>query len=160
VLSAAAGFVFGVVEGVGLVLLAALLGALAGFALGRVLGREAVERMTGTRVARVDALLSRRGAMAVLGTRLIPVLPFTAINYVAGLTAVRIGDYVLGTAIGIIPGTIAYVALGAYGTSPGSWPFLAAVLALVALTAGGAAAVHRYRRAGRARRGDPGSAAE
>ena len=36
--------------------------------------------------------------------------------------------------IGIIPGTITYVALGAYGTSPGSWPFIVAVLGLVALT--------------------------
>ncbi|SEL47380.1 Uncharacterized membrane protein YdjX, TVP38/TMEM64 family, SNARE-associated domain [Blastococcus sp. DSM 46786] len=146
VFSVAAGLLFGLVEGIGIVLLAALLGALGAFALGRALGREAVERMTGSRVAHVDALLGRHGLLAVLGVRLVPVLPFTAINYAAGLTAVRLGDYVIGTALGIVPGTVAYVALGAYGTSPGSWPFVAAVLGLVALTAGGAAAVHRYRR--------------
>ncbi|MCZ2815095.1 TVP38/TMEM64 family protein [Modestobacter sp. VKM Ac-2984] len=148
VFSVAAGLLFGLGEGTGIVLLAALLGALAAFALGRALGREAVERMTGGRVARVDALLGRHGFLAVLGVRLVPVLPFTAINYAAGLTAVRLGDYVLGTAVGILPGTVAHVALGAYGTSPGSWPFVAAVLGLVALTAGGAAAVHRHRRKG------------
>jgi uncharacterized membrane protein YdjX (TVP38/TMEM64 family) len=146
VLTAAAGLLFGFVEGIAIVLLAALLGALAAFALGRALGRDAVERITGARVARVDALLSRHGLLAVLGVRLVPVLPFTAINYAAGLTAVRIGDYLIGTALGMIPGTVAYVALGAYGTSPGSWPFVAAVLALFALTAGGVAAAHRYRR--------------
>ena len=146
VLTLVAGLLFGLVEGTVLALLGALLGAVAAFGLGRVLGRDAVERITGRRVARVDAVLSRHGFLAVLGVRLVPVLPFTAINYAAGLTAVRNRDYLIGTALGIIPGTIAYASLGAYGTSPGSWPFAVAVLALVALTVGGAAAAHRYRR--------------
>lgn len=146
VLSAAAGLLFGLVVGVVVVLLAALLGAVAAFALGRALGRDAVERITGTRMTRVDALLSRHGLLVVLGVRLVPVLPFTAINYGAGLAAVRFRDYLGGTALGIVPGTVAFVALGAYGTSPGSWPFVVAVLGLVALTAGGAAATRRHRR--------------
>lgn len=146
VLTAAAGLLFGLLAGVLIVLLGALLGAVVAFALGRALGRGAVERITGTRVARVDALLSRHGLLAVLGVRLVPVLPFTAINYGAGLTAVRFRDHLLGTALGIVPGTIAFVALGAHGTSPGSWPFVVAVLGLVALTAGGAAAARRHRR--------------
>lgn len=120
VLTAAAGLLFGLLAGVLIVLLGALLGAVVAFALGRALGRGAVERITGTRVARVDALLSRHGLLAVLGVRLVPVLPFTAINYGAGLTAVRFRDHLLGTALGIVPGTIAFVALGAHGTSPGS----------------------------------------
>jgi uncharacterized membrane protein YdjX (TVP38/TMEM64 family) len=92
---------------------------------------------TGTRVARVDALLARRGLVAILASRLVPVLPFTGINYAAGLTAIRLRDFVLGTAIGIVPGTVAYVALGAYGTSPTSWPFVTAVAALLVLSLGG-----------------------
>ncbi len=143
VLSAAAGLLFGLVEGVLLVWVAALSGAVIAFALGRALGRGAVERLTGARMARVDALLGRRGLAAVLGLRLVPVLPFTAVNYGAGLTAVRPRDYVIGTALGILPGTVAYVALGAYGTSPGSWPFVAAVVALVVLAAGGAVGSRR-----------------
>jgi uncharacterized membrane protein YdjX (TVP38/TMEM64 family) len=146
VLAAVAGLLFGLAVGLAVVFLAALLGALAAFALGRVLGREAVERLTGTRVARVDALLRRRGLLAVLAVRLVPVLPFTAINYAAGLTAIRTQDYIVGTALGIIPGIIAFVALGAYGTSPASWPFVLAVLGLVALTAAGVAGARRWRR--------------
>ncbi|SEL12960.1 Uncharacterized membrane protein YdjX, TVP38/TMEM64 family, SNARE-associated domain [Blastococcus sp. DSM 46786] len=149
VLTAAAGVLFGFVGAVLLVLLAALLGALAAFALGRKLGRDAVERLTGTRVARVDALLSRHGFLAVLGVRLVPALPFTAINYAAGLTAIGSRDYVVGTALGIIPGTIAFAALGAYGTAPGSWPFVVAVLVLVVLSVAGAAVVRRHRRGNR-----------
>ena len=148
VLSTLAGILFGLVAGVVIVLVAALVGAVVAFGLGRLLGRETVERITGARVARVDELLRRRGLLAVIGVRLVPVLPFTAINYAAGLSAVRIRDYVLGTALGMIPGTIAFVALGAFGTSPGSWPFVVAVVALVGLTAGGAALARRSRRRG------------
>lgn len=132
-----AGVLFGLALGVVVVMVAALIGAAAAFALSRVLGRDAVERITGGRVARVDALLHRRGMLAVIVVRLVPVLPFTAINYAAGLSAVRMRDYALGTAVGILPGTVSFVALGAYGTSPGSWPFLVSVAALVLLTAGG-----------------------
>lgn len=146
VLSAVAGLVFGLGAGIAVVLVAAVLGAVVAFALGRGLGRDAVERFTGTRVARVDALLRRRGFLAVVGVRLVPLVPFTAVNYVAGLTSVGIRDYVLGTAVGIVPGTVAYVALGVYGTEPDRWPFVTAVIVLLGLSLGGAALARRARR--------------
>ena len=146
VLSVAAGLAFGFGWALAGVYAGALLGAAAAFALGRGLGRDAVERFTGARVARLDDLLRRRGLFAVIGVRLIPVLPFTAINYGAGLTAVRRRDYALGTAVGIIPGTVAYVALGAYGLEFG-WPAWTAIGVLGALTLAGAvfAGVRRRR---------------
>lgn len=128
---------FGLAAGIAIVLVAAVLGAIVAFGLGRTLGRDAVQRFTGTRVARVDALLRRRGILAVIGLRLVPVVPFTAVNYAAGLTSVGVRDYVLGTAVGIVPGTVAYVALGVYGTEPDQWPFVAAVIVLLALSIGG-----------------------
>jgi hypothetical protein len=73
VLATVAGVLFGLALGIVVVLLGALLGALAAFALGRALGRATVERITGARVARVDALLRRRGLLAVIGVRLVPV---------------------------------------------------------------------------------------
>jgi len=94
-------------------------------------------------VARVDALLRRRGPLSVIGLRLVPVLPVTALNYAAGLTSVGLRDYVLGTAVGIVPGTVAFVALGVYGAAPVQWPFVAAVVVLVALSVGGAAVARR-----------------
>ena len=145
VLSAVAGLLFGLVAGIALVFVAAMLGALAAFWLGRVLGRGAVERFTGARVARVDALLARRGVMAVIGVRLVPVVPFTAINYTSGLTGVRLRDYTVGTAVGIVPGTVAYVTLGTYGSQPVSWPVALAATALGLLTAAGVVAARRSR---------------
>ena len=148
VLSVAAGLVFGFGDALVLVYAGALLGAAAAFGLGRALGRAAVERYTGSRVARLDELVRRRGLMAIIGVRLIPVIPFTAINYGAGLTAVRRRDYALGTALGIIPGTVAYVALGAFGLQLG-WPAWVAIGVLGALTVAGAIWAERGRRVSR-----------
>lgn len=149
VLSVAAGLVFGFGWALVLVYVGAVLGAAAAFGLGRWLGRDAVERYTGTRVARLDELVSRRGFTTVLGMRLIPIIPFTAINYGAGLTAVRRRDYALGTALGIIPGTLAYVALGAFGLEFG-WPAWVAIGVLGALMITGAIWAERRRRISRA----------
>jgi uncharacterized membrane protein YdjX (TVP38/TMEM64 family) len=145
VLSILAGLIWGFWIGMVTVYIGALLGAGAAFLLGRWLGRAAVERFTGTRVARVDELLRRSGFLTLLGARLIPVVPFTAINYTAGLTAVRRRDYALATAIGIIPGDLAYVAIGAYGFQLG-WGFWVAVGVLGLLSIGGAVLGIRARR--------------
>lgn len=146
VLSIAAGLAWGLLPGVGLVMVGALLGAIAAFWLGRWLGRDTVARLAGKHLDRLDDLVDRHGVAAIVVVRLIPVIPFTVINYAAGLTAIRFGPYLLGTALGIIPGTFAYVALGAYGTEPGSWEFAAAVAAFLALTVIGAIAARRHRR--------------
>ena len=150
VVSIAAGLTWGLGLGVLLTYTGALIGAGLAFAIGRALGREAVERFTGARVARVDEVLRQRGLVALIAVRLVPVLPFTVINYTAALTAVRRRDYALGTMVGILPGTIAYVAVGAYGTTLG-WPFYVAAGSLGILTLGGVIySVLRHRRNRRA----------
>lgn len=150
VVTAAAGVLFGVVGGVLVVVLAALAGAVLAFGLGRVLGRGTVERLASGRLARADALLARRGLVTVLALRLVPLVPFTAVNYAAGLTGVRLRDYVVGTALGIVPGTVAFVTLGRYGATPASWPFVAAAAVLVVLSVAGVVAARRHGGSGRA----------
>lgn len=144
VLSIAAGVLFGFWTGLALVYVAALLGAAAGFWLGRALGRDAVERLTRARVERVDAVLSSRGFIAVVGLRLVPVLPFTVINYSAGLTSVRWWPYFLGTMVGILPGTASYLALGAFGFDLG-WPAQMGIAVLGLLTLAGVIVAVRAR---------------
>lgn len=146
VLSIAAGVLFGFAGALALVYTGAMIGAAAAFWLGRFLGREGVERLTGTRVEKVDQVLRRRGFAAVVGVRLVPVLPFTAINYSAGLTSLGWRPYFLGTGLGILPGTISYVALGAYGLDFGWQTNLAAGVLGVLTLAGVIFAVHRQRR--------------
>lgn len=134
-LTAAGGALFGLWAGAGLALTAALVGAIISFGLGRKLGREAVDRLIRGRLARVDALVADHGLSAVLIVRLVPLVPFMAINYASGLSGVRFRHFVLGSAVGMVPGSLAYAALGAYGTNP--WGLAAAGSALLVLILGG-----------------------
>lgn len=114
VLTTVGAALFGVSGGIALSWLAALLGALAGFALGRLLGAGAGERLTRGRLERVATALRDHGTESVIAARLMPVVPFTAVNYGAGVLGVRTSHFSVGTAVGIVPGTVAYAALGAY----------------------------------------------
>ncbi len=134
-LTATGGALFGLAAGAGLSLSAALVGAVIAFGLGRLLGRETVNRLIRGRLARVDELLSDRGLSAVLLVRLVPLVPYIAINYAAGLSGVAFRHYALGSALGMVPGSLAYAALGAYGTNP--WGLAAAGSALIVLAVGG-----------------------
>jgi uncharacterized membrane protein YdjX (TVP38/TMEM64 family) len=146
VFTLAAGAVFGLAEGLIVVVVGACTGAVLAFYLARALGRDGLHRLTGFRGHQLDAQLAQRGFLTVLVARLIPVVPFTVVNYVAGVTALRLRVFLAATALGMLPATTAYVALGAYGSEPGSWPFWAALTALAALTAGGALVGLAHRR--------------
>ncbi|XAS77125.1 TVP38/TMEM64 family protein [Dermatophilaceae bacterium Sec6.4] len=144
-LTIAAGISFGLVRGILVVDVAATIGAIAALYLGRLLGRDAVRGMAGARLDSLDELLSRRGLVSVLLVRMVPIFPFAAVNYASGLTAVKVRDYVIGTAVGILPASVAYVAVGAYGSKPGSLPFVLAVSSLVIVTVVGGVLARRRR---------------
>jgi uncharacterized membrane protein YdjX (TVP38/TMEM64 family) len=156
VFTLAAGAVFGIAEGLVVVLVGATGGAVMAFYLARALGRDGVQRLTGVRADRFDEHLARHGFATVLVARLVPVVPFTVVNYAAGLTAIRVPVFLSATALGMLPATTAYIALGAYGSEPGSWPFWVAVGALVALTVAGGVAQAVSRRRSRTAWDRPG----
>jgi uncharacterized membrane protein YdjX (TVP38/TMEM64 family) len=68
-----------------------------------------------------------------------------AINYASGLTGLRRRDYLLGTAIGMLPGVAAYVAIGAFGFEL-NWPFWLALGALGVLTIGAGVFAWRWKK--------------
>lgn len=135
-LTIAAGVLFGPVLGTGLVVIGATAGATAAFLWGRRLGRDAVAGLTGQRFEKVDAWLHDRGMLAILYVRLVPILPFNLLNPVAGVTGITLRDFVVGTAVGIVPGTFAFAALGGSFDDPTSPTFLAALALLVVLAVG------------------------
>ena len=65
----------------------------------------------------MDAIAPRssdwREVFVVLLTRLSPLFPYNLLNYAWGISSVRISRYVLASWIGMIPGTLLYVYLGA-----------------------------------------------
>ena len=116
-LTLAAGFLFGPFVGTALVSLASTAGAAAAFLVGRYAARPAVERRIASnpRWAAVDAAIGRQGAKIVLLLRLSPLFPFTLLNYALSLTKIEFGPYVLASWAGMLPGTVAFVALGGAG---------------------------------------------
>lgn len=86
----------------------AMLGATLAFLLARTLGLDAARRLLGTKADRIEALADAHGFMTVLRLRLIPIVPFNVLNFGAGLAGVPFRDYFLGTALGLIPGTLVY----------------------------------------------------
>ncbi|MHA6782314.1 TVP38/TMEM64 family protein [Pseudonocardia saturnea] len=145
VLTVAAGVLFGWTVGVPVAMAGAFTGAAVGFLLARHLGRSALDGVGGERLARLDDLLRRRGLLAVMAVRTVPALPFAVINMVCGLSALRTRDYLVGTAVGMLPAVTAFVGIGAYGTDPGSLPFLVSAGGLVLLLVGGAVLARRRR---------------
>jgi uncharacterized membrane protein YdjX (TVP38/TMEM64 family) len=141
-----AGLLFGPVLGTVTALVGATVGATGAFLLGRVLGRGAVEQFAGRRVAALDHYLSRRGFVAVLTVRLVPLFPFNVISVVSGVTGIAVREYVLATAVGIIPGTVAYAALGGTIDNPTSPAFLGALAVFVLVTLAAGVASRRLRR--------------
>ena len=114
ILTIAAGFVFGLPIGVGLVSLSSVLGAVSAFFVGRYLARDWVRARVASmpRFEALDRATHKDGFLIVLLVRLSPLFPFNATNYGFGLTAVRFRDFFLASWIGMLPGTILYVYIG------------------------------------------------
>lgn len=142
-LTAPAGVLYGPVVGVLVVWSGAMLGAAGSFLLGRVLSRAAVEQLAGGRGDRLNTFLAARGTFAVLLMRLTP-LPRALVNYGSAATVITLRQYLIGTALGILPGITAHAALGGSITDPGSPVFIISVAALVLLAVGGGVVARRH----------------
>ncbi len=114
-LTLGAGAVFGIPVGFALASVSSTLGATASFLVGRFMARDWVARRASAnpRFAAIDAAVGREGWRMVGLLRLSPVFPFNLLNYALGLTRVRLRDYVVASWIGMMPGTLLFVWLGA-----------------------------------------------
>jgi len=108
VLSFAGAVLFGAYEGTLYTWIGATIGATLAYLVGRLLGRDFVEQLFGGRFAVFDQRIREHGFTGLLIIRLLPIFPFNAVNFGCGLTDIRLRDYVLATAIGIVPGTFVY----------------------------------------------------
>ena len=102
-LIAAAVVAFGPVTGIAYSWVGTMVSALVGFYLGRMAGAPTLERFSGAGVARFVRLVARNGFFASLIVRLVPSAPFIVVNMAAGVTPMRVVDFAIGTAIGIVP---------------------------------------------------------
>jgi uncharacterized membrane protein YdjX (TVP38/TMEM64 family) len=107
--------VFGPYTGFAVTWIGAMLGACVAFGLARRLGRPFVLSLTrdryGERIDRFDRWMERRGSLALLLCRLVPLISFNVINFGAGLSAVSWWTFIWTTGIGIVPVTAAMIVL-------------------------------------------------
>ena len=113
-----AGALFGVGLGTIVVSIASTTAAAVAFPLARTLLRSRMERLAaGSRgFAAIDDAVAEGGWRVVGLLRLSPVVPFSALNYLLGLTRVPYVPAILVSWAAMLPGTLLYVYLGAVGT--------------------------------------------
>jgi uncharacterized membrane protein YdjX (TVP38/TMEM64 family) len=102
------GALFGFGFGALLNSIGANIGANAAFLLAKALGREGVERLGGKRIEGLNRATVKHGLFGLLILRLVPLVPFNALNFGSGLTGLKWRDYAIATVVGILPGTLVY----------------------------------------------------
>jgi uncharacterized membrane protein YdjX (TVP38/TMEM64 family) len=150
ILAGAAGLMFGTAAGTPLALAGVTGAALAQMFVARHLAAGHHGALLPRRTRVIEDFLTRNGAVAVLESRIVPLLPYGLVNYSAGLTRLRFRDMAAGTVVGAAPKVFGYVALGGSLTNLGSPEALVAVALLAALAVGGALVVRRQLALGRA----------
>ena len=111
ILTLAGGALFGFYWGTLFNFVAANIGANAAFLLARTLGGEGVRRLMGDDSAalqKLDRVVGKHGFRGVLTLRLIPLVPFNALNFGSGLVPLSWRAYAVATLVGILPGTAVY----------------------------------------------------
>lgn len=112
VMTIGGGLVFGALAAVPATVVGATIGATALFLIVKSSLGEALAARAGAWVERLRAGFQENALSYMLFLRLVPAFPFFVVNVVPGLIGVPLRTYVIGTFLGIIPGTAAYSLLG------------------------------------------------
>lgn len=112
ILTILGGLLFGVWQGLFLVIFASNTAAFLAFCIARFLGRETIQKLLKTKFSRLKEKIRTQGFYVVLWLRLIPLMPYSILNYVLGITEIKLKDYVLASFLGMFPASFAYVSLG------------------------------------------------
>jgi uncharacterized membrane protein YdjX (TVP38/TMEM64 family) len=143
ILAGAAGLLFGTAAGTPLALSAVVAASLAQMFVARRLAAGHQGALLPKRTRAVEDFLTRNGMVAVMESRLVPLLPYGLVNFSAGLTRLRFRDMALGTLVGAAPKVFAYTALGGSLTDLGSPESVIAIALLVVLALVGVLLVRR-----------------
>ena len=101
---------------IGTAALALSLGATAGatvlFLAARYAFADYLRAKAGPAIRRMERGFNENALSYLLFLRLVPVFPFFLVNLAPAFLGVRLGTYVVATAIGIVPGTVVYALVG------------------------------------------------
>lgn len=109
------GSIFGPFYATVFVIIGSTIGSLIAFTFSNYLGEKYIHNIIHKKYKQIDKLdhyLQKRGFIPVVIVRLIPVLPFAFLNYLLGITKIKLQDFILGTVIGLLIPTIIYTYFG------------------------------------------------
>jgi uncharacterized membrane protein YdjX (TVP38/TMEM64 family) len=112
ILAGAAGLLFGTAAGTPLAVLGVTAAALTQMAIARRLAGQHRGRLLPQRTKAVEKFLTENGVIAVMESRIVPLLPYGVVNYSGGLTHLSYTAMAVGTLIGAAPKVFVYTALG------------------------------------------------
>ena len=109
------GLAFGPFWGVVYASIGSVIGISCAFLIARYVARGTVQRWAdhNTQFQRIDEGVRRQGWRMLMLTRLVPIFPFNLQNYAYGLTKIKFVTFLFVSWICMLPGTAAYVQLGA-----------------------------------------------
>ena len=113
VLTITGGFLFGSLWGTLCVVIAATTGATALFLIAKTSFGDALRAKAGPALQKMQEGFQEGALSYLLVLRLVPIFPFFLVNLVPAFLGVTLRVYVLGTFIGIIPGTFVFATVGA-----------------------------------------------
>lgn len=113
VFTVAGGFLFGPWWGTALVVVGATAGATLLYLAARTALGDALRRRAGGLVTKLEAGFRENALSYLLVLRLVPLFPFWLVNLAAAVLGVPLATYVLGTFLGIIPGSYVFATVGA-----------------------------------------------
>jgi len=113
VLSISSGFLFGAVWGTVVVVVSATLGGTALFVIAKTTFGDTLRAGAGTWLHTLERGFREHALSYLIMLRLVPLFPFFIINLVPAFLGVPLATFVLGTCVGIIPGSFVYVSVGA-----------------------------------------------
>lgn len=128
--------------------LAALIAALIAFWMTRYGAQAALSKRFSGRWQNLDAELRQGGMFYIAAIRLLPIIPYGLVNYMAGLTSIKFRDYLIGTLVGTLPGVLPFVLLGSSGITAlqtGQILPLLLPLSLIGILVGGATWYRHHR---------------
>jgi uncharacterized membrane protein YdjX (TVP38/TMEM64 family) len=149
-LAGAAGLLFGTAVGTPLALAGLTCASLTQMFVARRLASGHHGSLLPARTRQIEDFLTRLGPVAVMESRIVPLLPYGLVNFSAGLTRLRYRDMALGTVVGAAPKVFAYVALGGSLSDLGSPEAIVAIALLLTMGLVGALFVRRQLALGRA----------
>jgi uncharacterized membrane protein YdjX (TVP38/TMEM64 family) len=88
------------------------LGASLAFLFARYIAGKWIHSRYKDHLEKFNREIARHGSSYLLMLRLIPVLPFFVVNFLAGMTKMSLKRFLLTTAMGVLPGSVVYTYAG------------------------------------------------